>query len=117
LSAAELQTLLGPLAATLDFVSDNGLALVDVSVRKIPVACPKEIVGEDFSALARGNAQAWNGRPTNVPVSSPATPTAPALPPPPSTPSPPKRTMVIWVILGGVLIIGFAISVRFGSVV
>jgi parallel beta-helix repeat protein len=59
LSAAEMQALLGPLAATLDFVSDNGLGLVDVSVRKILVACPKEIAREDFPALARGNARDW----------------------------------------------------------
>jgi len=59
LSAAELEILLGPLAATLDFVSDNGLGLVDVSVRKIMVACPKEIAREDFQALAIGNAQDW----------------------------------------------------------
>ncbi len=59
LSAAELEILLGPLAATLDFVSDNGLGLVDVSVHKILVACPKEIAREDFQALAIGNAQDW----------------------------------------------------------
>jgi serine/threonine protein kinase len=59
LSATELESLLGPLAATLDFVSDNGLGLVDVSVRKILVTCPKEIAREDFPALARGNAQDW----------------------------------------------------------
>jgi serine/threonine protein kinase len=59
LSATELQILLGSLAATLDFVSDNGLGLVDVSVRKILVACPKEIAREDFAALAKGTAQDW----------------------------------------------------------
>jgi serine/threonine protein kinase len=60
LNAAELQALLGPLAATLDFVSDSGLGLVDVSVRKILVVCPKEIAREDFPNLARGNPQEWN---------------------------------------------------------
>jgi serine/threonine protein kinase len=60
LRATELAILLGPLAATLDFVADNGLGLVDVSVRKIFVACPKEIAREEFAALARGNAQEWN---------------------------------------------------------
>jgi serine/threonine protein kinase len=60
LNAAELRVLLGPLAATLDFAANNGLGLVDVSVRKILVACPKEITSEEFAALARGNAQDWN---------------------------------------------------------
>jgi serine/threonine protein kinase len=60
LSAAELAILLGPVAATLDFVANNGLGLVDVSVRKILVACPQEIAREEFAALARGNAQDWN---------------------------------------------------------
>src|SRR5260221_6038782 len=60
LNAAELEILLGPVAAMLDFVSDNGLGLVDVSVRKILVACPQEIVREEFAALARGNPQEWS---------------------------------------------------------
>ena len=60
LRPVELMALLGPLASTLDFVSSQGLGLVDVSVRKILVACPPEIVPEDFSSLARGDARDWN---------------------------------------------------------
>ena len=60
LNAPELHVLLGPLAPALDFVSNNGLGLVDVSVRKILVVCPKEIAGGDFRDLARGKAQGWN---------------------------------------------------------
>jgi serine/threonine protein kinase len=59
LRAAELQVLIGPLAAALDFVSDHGLGLVDVSVRKILVVCPKDIAREDFQAFAKGDAQDW----------------------------------------------------------
>ena len=59
LSAAELEILLGPLAATLDFVAERGLGLVDASVRKILMACPKETAREDFPNLARGEGQDW----------------------------------------------------------
>jgi predicted Ser/Thr protein kinase len=59
LKAAELQVLIGPLAGALDFVSDNGLGLVDVSVRKILVVCPKDIERADFQAFAKGEAQNW----------------------------------------------------------
>jgi serine/threonine protein kinase len=57
LKASELPLLLDPLAGTLDFVAGQGLGLVDVSVRKLLVACPTEI-GE-FESLARGDAQQW----------------------------------------------------------
>jgi hypothetical protein len=60
LRAAELLPLLGPLAPTLDFVSSQGLGLVDVSVRKILVACPPEIAPEKFSEFARGDAREWS---------------------------------------------------------
>ena len=59
LNAAELQALLGPLAATLDFVSERGLGLVDVSIRKIFLAWPKEVRTQEFPTLARGDAEAW----------------------------------------------------------
>jgi serine/threonine protein kinase len=55
LSAMELLPLLGPLAATLDFVSERGLGLVDVSVRKIVLACPNEVQPEEFMPLALGD--------------------------------------------------------------
>jgi serine/threonine protein kinase len=58
LKAHELAPLLEPLAATLDFVSGHGLGLVDVSVHKVLLACPREI--EDFEALAKGPARAWS---------------------------------------------------------
>src|SRR5258708_29883415 len=60
LSGAVFEILLGRVAAMLDFVSDNCLGLVDVSVSKILVACPQEIVREEFAALARGNPQEWS---------------------------------------------------------
>jgi hypothetical protein len=228
--------LLEPLAATLDFVSGQGLGLVNVSAQKILVCCPTEISRETFPTLARGNAGQWSncslklnplciaplllrnraewgrqtlvpasrvlsmtqaeagirgtksvwlfgrliyellsghdlpshtgpkepykysplpelseegnqtlqracvgaqstagfpncaefwralkeniagaGRPANVPVSSPVTPTPPALPPPPAPPR--KRRLMVGAILGGVLIIALAIfgAIRFGG--
>jgi hypothetical protein len=60
LRADELLPLLGPLASTLDFVSSQGLGLVDVSVRKILVSCPPEITPEKFSEFARGDAREWS---------------------------------------------------------
>ena len=56
----ELLALLGPLASTLDFVSGQGLGLVDVSVRKILVACPPEIAPEDFSEFAHSDVRDWS---------------------------------------------------------
>jgi uncharacterized protein len=56
----ELLALLGPLASTIDFVSSQGLRLVDVSVRKILVACPSEITPEKFPEFARGDAREWS---------------------------------------------------------
>jgi hypothetical protein len=58
LKAPELPLLLESLAGILDFVAGQGLGLVDVSVRKLIVACPKEV--EDFEALAKGNPQTWS---------------------------------------------------------
>jgi serine/threonine protein kinase len=60
LRADELLALLGPLASTLDFVSSQGLGLVDVSVRKILVACPPESTLGKSSEFARGDAQEWS---------------------------------------------------------
>jgi uncharacterized protein len=60
LRADELLALLGPLASTVDFVSSQGLRLVDVSVRKILVACPSEITPENFPEFARGDTREWN---------------------------------------------------------
>ena len=60
LRADELLALLGPLASTLDFVSGQGLGLVDVSVRKILVACPPESTLGKSSEFARGDAQEWS---------------------------------------------------------
>jgi serine/threonine protein kinase len=60
LRADELLALLGPLASTLDFVSSQGLGLVDVSVRKILVACPPEITLGKSSEFARGDAWEWS---------------------------------------------------------
>ena len=60
LPAVDLLALLEPLGATLDFVSSHGLGLVDVSVRKILVACPLEIGPDKFSELARGDAREWS---------------------------------------------------------
>jgi TPR repeat protein/serine/threonine protein kinase len=60
LRADELLALLGPLASTVDYVSSQGLRLVDVSVRKILVACPSEISPEKFPEFARGDARAWS---------------------------------------------------------
>jgi serine/threonine protein kinase len=60
LSSSELLMLLEPLAATLDFVSSQGLGLVNVSAQKILVGCPAEISRETFPALARGDAGRWS---------------------------------------------------------
>jgi hypothetical protein len=57
LKAAELVTLLEPLAATLDFVAGQGLGLVDVNVRKLLLACPDHV--RDSEALAKGDAREW----------------------------------------------------------
>ncbi len=58
LKAPELPRLLESLADILDFVAGQGLGLVDVSVRKLIVACPKEV--EDFEALAKGDPHTWS---------------------------------------------------------
>jgi uncharacterized protein len=60
LRADELLALLGPLASTVDFVSSQGLKLVDLSVRKILVECPPEISPEKFPEFARGDSREWN---------------------------------------------------------
>jgi serine/threonine protein kinase len=58
--AAELQILLEPLAATLDFVSGQGFGLVEVSVRKILVACPEDLHPDRFADFARRDVHEWN---------------------------------------------------------
>jgi serine/threonine protein kinase len=60
LSSSELLMLLEPLAATLDFVSSQGLGLVNVSAQKMLVCCPAEISRETFPVLARGDARHWS---------------------------------------------------------
>jgi serine/threonine protein kinase/peptidoglycan/xylan/chitin deacetylase (PgdA/CDA1 family) len=55
--APELLALLDPLAVTLDFVVDQGLGLVDVSVRKLMVVCPSDVF--EFEPLAKGDAREW----------------------------------------------------------
>ena len=60
LRSDELLALLGPLASTVDFLSSQGLRLVDLSVRKILVACPSEITPEKFPKFARGDPREWS---------------------------------------------------------
>jgi serine/threonine protein kinase len=55
LNPVETRALLDPLAEALDFVAGQGLGLVDVSVRKILVACPAGLQG--FETLAKGDAE------------------------------------------------------------
>jgi serine/threonine protein kinase len=57
LKAMEIFFLLDPLAETLDFLGDKGIGLLEVSIRKILVQCPRVI--QDFQALARGTASEW----------------------------------------------------------
>jgi serine/threonine protein kinase len=57
LKATEIFFLLDPLADTLDFLADKGIGLLEVSVRKILLQCPKVI--QDFQALARGIPSGW----------------------------------------------------------
>jgi serine/threonine protein kinase/tetratricopeptide (TPR) repeat protein len=59
LQAAELGLLLESLAATLDFVSGHGFGLVEVSVRKILVACPEDLHPDHFSEYVRRDARDW----------------------------------------------------------
>jgi tRNA A-37 threonylcarbamoyl transferase component Bud32 len=55
----QLPKVLGPLAATVDFVASRGLGLVDVSVRKILIVCPPEVNPEQFQALAIEDSNEW----------------------------------------------------------
>ena len=57
LEPAELLILLDSLAKTLDFVTNEGLGLVEVSMRKLLVECPAD-VGE-FESLAKSTPQHW----------------------------------------------------------
>ncbi|MBV8226681.1 MAG: SUMF1/EgtB/PvdO family nonheme iron enzyme, partial [Verrucomicrobia bacterium] len=59
LNASELLMLLEPLPATLDFVSSQGFRLVDVSLQKIFLACPRDVPTEHFRDLARASATGW----------------------------------------------------------
>ena len=58
LKAGELPALLEPLAGTLDLVAGQGLGLVDVSVRKLLLACPPEV--EESESAARGDLKHWS---------------------------------------------------------
>ena len=53
----EIFFLLDPLADALDFLGDKGIGLLEVSIRKILLQCPRVI--QDFQALARGTASEW----------------------------------------------------------
>jgi serine/threonine protein kinase len=55
----EVMKLLQPLPATLDFIADHGLSLVDVSARKIFVSCPADIDSASFSTLGQ-NIEDWD---------------------------------------------------------
>jgi serine/threonine protein kinase len=57
LKAIEIFFLLDPLADTLDFLGDKGIGLLEISVRKILLQCPRVI--QDFQALARGIPSGW----------------------------------------------------------
>ncbi len=61
LAATELKGLLGPLAASVDFVSQNGFGLVEVSTRKILVTCPLELHPGRFAELGRKDVREWAG--------------------------------------------------------
>ena len=56
----EVMKLLEPIPATLDFVANHGLGLVDVSARKIFVSCPGDIDPSAFSTLGKIDIEDWN---------------------------------------------------------
>jgi serine/threonine protein kinase len=60
LRAAEVRILLEPLAAALDFVSEKGLGLVEISARKIFVGCPEDLHPNHFADFVRRQPCAWN---------------------------------------------------------
>ena len=55
----EAVSLLEPLAATLDFVSDRSLGLVEVSIKKLFLSLPVDVRVNDFTKLARGDTKDW----------------------------------------------------------
>jgi serine/threonine protein kinase len=57
---AEVMKLLQPIAATLDFIANHGLGLVDVSARKIFVSCPGDIDPATFSTLGQNSIEDWD---------------------------------------------------------
>jgi serine/threonine protein kinase/tetratricopeptide (TPR) repeat protein len=59
LHATELGLLLEPLAAIVDFVSAEGFGLVEVSVRKVLVACPEDLHPDRFPEFVRRDARDW----------------------------------------------------------
>jgi serine/threonine protein kinase len=61
LTAGELGGFLAPLAATVDFVSQTGFGLVEVSVRKIVVSCPSDLHEDRFAELGRKDIREWSG--------------------------------------------------------
>jgi serine/threonine protein kinase len=59
LKPEEVMAVLEPLPATLDLISERGLGLVDVSIRKLFVSCPVDVRPDEFASLAKGDARAW----------------------------------------------------------
>ncbi len=59
LKPQEVVAVLEPLPATLDLISERGLGLVDVSIRKLFVSCPVDVRPDEFASLAKGDARAW----------------------------------------------------------
>jgi hypothetical protein len=59
LKPQEVMAVLEPLPAMLDLISERGLGLVDVSIRKLFLSCPADVRRDEFITLAKGDAQAW----------------------------------------------------------
>ena len=59
LKPEEVLALLEPLPAVLNLISEQGLGLVDVSIRKLFVSCPLDVRPDEFTSLAKGDARAW----------------------------------------------------------
>jgi hypothetical protein len=59
LKPEEVMAVLEPLPATLDLISEKGLGLVEVSIRKLFVSCPVDVRPDEFASLAKGDARAW----------------------------------------------------------
>jgi hypothetical protein len=59
LKPEEVMAVLEPLPATLDLISERGLGLVDVSIRKLFVSCPVDVQPDGFASFAKGDTRAW----------------------------------------------------------